>query len=421
MSEEKILEIMSEWVENGKYISHPAFAEYITSREDYIEDIKFDSLRRKINDIYNKNFLDKDILVQNAKLAKKAQRHQDINNAERKALREYFRVENAVSALAIALREELSRHAQELSKINLKPLKKRQSEAVGVAHLTDLHGNELINLPHNRYDFEVLAKRLKLYVNDSSEYFDYMGVNKILLVLGGDLLNSDRRKDEKLNQATNRAKASILMQHLLKQVILEYRNRGFRVDIVSVLGNEARIGDEMPFSQEGLSDNYDFLIGANLKTMFEFAKIDGVNFLSVDQVECVVRVGNQNWLVAHDVTKMTNKQEKTQSTIGRYSLSGIVIHFILGGHIHAMRVTDYSARSGSISGSNSYNETALNLIGRASHNAFVVKDDRRFTLSIDLQNTEGISGYEVVRELEAYNAKSAKKIHVPKTIFEVVV
>ena len=37
--------------------------------------------------------------------------------------------------------------------------------------ITDLHGNELVNLPHNKYDFNVMAKRLKLYVSQCIEDF----------------------------------------------------------------------------------------------------------------------------------------------------------------------------------------------------------------------------------------------------------
>ena len=33
------------------------------------------------------------------------------------------------------------------------------------------------------------------------------------------------------------------------------------VDIVSVLGNESRVKQEMTFSNEAFSDNYDFTIG----------------------------------------------------------------------------------------------------------------------------------------------------------------
>lgn len=364
---------------------------------------------------------DKELITENVRYKKEKQRFQDSNRIERKAFRESARLENALEDLAKAIKSELKEHAKELSKINIKPLIKSKSKGIGVIHITDVHGNELINLPHNKYDFEVLAKRFKLYINEACNYFEFKGVNKILFVCGGDLLNSDRRLDEILGASTNRAKASILMLHILKQAILDVRNRGYEIDVISVLGNEARIGEEMPFSQEALSENYDFLIMANLKELFEFSEIKGVNFLSVDKVEEIVNVNGQNWLISHDVTKYTDKQSSSQATVGRHSLQGKKIDYIIGGHIHATRITDYTSRASSFSGSNSYNENGLNLAGRASGTCYVVKDGRRFVQLIDLQDTHGVEGYLIVEKLKAYHAKSVEKLQEKQIIHQVVV
>jgi hypothetical protein len=364
---------------------------------------------------------DKELITENVQLAKRNQKFQDINRIKNKAFRERARIENAIEELGKEIKSELKLHAKELAKINIGPLSKKKSKGVGVYHITDAHGNELIDLPHNKFDFKILSQRVKQYTNDTLDYFEYMGVTKVIFVLGGDLLNSDRRLDEILNAATNRAKACILMSHILKQALLEIRDRGFTIDVVSVLGNEARIGQEMTFSNEGLSENYDFTIVAMLKEMFEFAGISGINFVSIDKVEEVIGVNGQNWLIAHDVSKYTDKQTSSQSAIGRYSLQGKTIDYIIGGHIHATRITDISCRASSFSGSNSYNENALNLAGRASGVCYVVKDGRRFIQQIDLQNVDNVQGYEVVSKLEAYHAKSVEKLHQPTTIFQVTI
>lgn len=364
---------------------------------------------------------DKELISENVRYKKERQRAMDISRVERKSFREHARVENTLEELAKEIKTELRTHAKELAKINIKPLIKIKSKGVGVLHITDIHGNELITLPHNTYDFEILAQRLKLYISESLRYFDFMGVSKVLFVAGGDLLNSDRRKDEILLSATNRAKAAILTGHLIKQAILEVRSKGYTVDIISVLGNEARIGDEMPFSEEGLSENYDFLIMAQLKELFEFSKISGVNFLSIDKVEEIVNVNGQNWLISHDVTKYTDKQTSSQATIGRHSLQGKTISYIIGGHIHSTRITDFTCRASSMAGSNSYNENGLNLAGRASGVCYVVKDGRRFVNHIDLQDTKNIEGYSVVDKLKEYHAKSATKLHVKQVIHQIVI
>jgi hypothetical protein len=188
-----------------------------------------------------------------------------------------------------------------------------------------------------------------------------------------------------------------------------------------VLGNESRINKEMSFANNVISDNYDFTIFANLKEKFQFAGIDHIEFGSIDKMEEVVEINGQRWLITHDYNKATNKQNDTQSTIGRYYLSGNPIDFVIGGHIHATRNTDYAARGSSIAGSNTYNEHALNLIGRAGANIFVVNAKNRITINIDVQDVTGVVGYDIINKLKAYNAKSLEKTKKRETVFKVTI
>lgn len=177
----------------------------------------------------------------------------------------------------------------------------------------------------------------------------------------------------------------------------------------------------MSFANNVISDNYDFTVFAMLRELFEFANIEGVTFGSIDKMEEVVFINGQRWLLTHDYNKATNKQNDTQSTIGRFYLAGNPIDFVIGGHIHATRNTDYAARSSSIPGSNSYNEIALNLQGRAASNIFVINPKNRITINIDLQDVTNIIGYSITEKLEAYNVKSFEKTKKRETIFKVTI
>jgi len=381
-----------------------------------------DNFRRQLSKLVNRKIADKEIIIENVKLAKSKQKGQDVNRIERKSFREYARVENAITEYAKALLNENRQYGEFLKTININPLVLDLTRrGVGVIQITDLHGNELVDLPHNKYDFTILSKRLKLYINKCIKKFRDENIEKVAILFTGDLLNSDRRLDELLNQATNRSKASLLMQHLLTQAILEVRNAGFDITIVSVLGNESRVNKEMTFSNQGLSDNYDFNIIASIKQKLEFANIAGVHWGTIDKVEEVVEIDGLNWLISHDLSKFTDNQQKNQSAIGRYSLQGMKIDFMIAGHIHATNVMGNSARSSSMTGSNSYNEIALNLAGKAQHNCYIAQDGRIETTVIDLQNTDGIEGYNMIKELEAYNTKSIDKLHRNETIFKVVI
>lgn len=381
-----------------------------------------DSLRRSISRIIHDSEPDKELIVENVRLAKDKQKLQDVQRIERKSFREDARIENAVAQFGKDLANQNRLYANKLlEKINIQPLKYDVPEPkVGVIQVTDVHANELIDLPHNQYNWTILSKRMKKLINESLNYFSFRNVEKVVMVYTGDLLNSDRRLDELLNQSTNRAKAANLLAHIITQSILEVRNAGYKVGIVSVLGNESRVKQEMTFSNEAFSDNYDYTIMAQVRQVLEFANIEGITFHSIDKMENVIDFGEQKWLVMHDMPQSTSKQEKTQSIIGKYALSGKPVDFVISGHIHAHRGTDISCRSGSMSGSNTFNEHALGLIGRASGVCYVVDGKERYYQYIDLQYAEN-EGYGIVKELEAYNIKSELKTRQQTAIFQVVI
>ena len=380
-----------------------------------------ESMRKAFSDRLNNFYADKEIVEQNVRLSKEKQKAQDKNRIANKSFREYARLENALEEFAKSQLEVYKDHAESLKKIKLKPLIKTLGKGVGVMQITDLHGNELVNLPHNKYDFNIMSKRLKLYVSQCIEHFKLKKFDKVAMLFTGDLLNSDRRLDELLNASTNRAKATSLMRYILTQAILDVRNAGFEVTIVSVLGNESRAGKEMPFSNEGLSDNYDFMIMDGIRQMFELASIKGVTFKGLDKVEEIVEIDGKNWLISHNVSKIVDNQKNAQSAIGRQALNGNTISFTIGGHIHATNITDISARSASMVGANSYSENALNLAGAAAQNYYLCQNGRINKIVVDLQDVEDIEGYNVISQLEAYNAKSVSKLDTPEVVFKVVI
>lgn len=360
---------------------------------------------------------DKELIQENVRYKKQSQKYQDTNRIERKAFRENARVENAITEYLKELTEQNKRFATELSNIEVPKISKK-SKGVAVIQISDWHLNELINLTHNKYDFQVASDRIKKFADECIKMCSAYEINNAVIAHTGDMLNSDRRLDELLNQATNRSKASVLSQYILTQFILHIRKH-FKVHIVSVMGNESRMSDNWHNNNNIVSDNYDYTIFANVKQKFEFAKIKDVTFGAIDKMEQVIKVGEQNWLILHDVKKLTDKQKDVQSIIGKYGLQGIKIDYVLAGHIHATRITDLSARSASLAGSNEYNEHGLGLIGKASQNLFIVTKEGKRSIAIELQNTEYGSGYNVIKELEAYNTKSADKISKKVTIFEV--
>ena len=358
-----------------------------------------------------------DMMRTNAQLAKKSQKYQDINRVERKSIRDSIKLENAVAEynkelVNILKTYKLPKFAYSKRKIA------NNIPRTGVVHLTDLHFNELVNLPHNKYDFPIASQRLKLFSIRTKQYFKAKGIKNILIAMTGDLMNSDRRLDELLCEATNRSKATFLAVNLLEHFILDL-NTEFNVSIANVIGNESRVGDDIGWSEISATDNYDFTIFEILKLLF---RDSNVRFFKGDPIEQIVEVSGQNVLLLHGNQLKANSMEQSiQKIKGKYTARKKNIDFVLSGHLHSARVGDSFARGASLVGANAYSDNALQLESRASQNLHVFyKNGTRDSIKVDLQNTNNIKGYNIIKELEAYNAKSLKKSKKKKIVTNIV-
>ena len=131
-------------------------------------------------------------------------------------------------------------------------------------------------------------------IRDSvKRYAEFYKVDNILIAITGDLMNSDRRLDEKLAISSNRAKATFLGVHLLKHFIVDI-GRNKNVSVACVTGNESRVAQELGWVDIVASDNYDF-------TIFEILKLllPDVEFISGNPNELVIKVAGQNVLMMH--------------------------------------------------------------------------------------------------------------------------
>jgi len=370
---------------------------------------------------YEHNLLtkyDADIVLQSVKSEKKNQRLQDLNRIERKGFRESARMENALSAYNEKLNELLTNHT--LTKLTIQH-STTNPQAVGVFHVTDVHFNELVALANNKYDFHVASSRLYHYIRKATKYFKSNGVTNVLLAFTGDMMNSDRRRDEMLAMCSNRSKATFLAVDILQQMILDI-NRNFNVTVAGVCGNEGRVNQELGFEDLTVSDNYDYTIFNVLRKIFEGST--GVVFRPMDNPsEVVVEVAGQNWLLIHGHMLGKNYDRTIAEKKAQWmTLNNTRIRYVLFGHLHSAYISDMWARGSSPCGENTYSKNALGLVSRASQNCFIAYDDDSIDgLKIDLQNVDTTVGYRFDSALEAYNPKSADKARKTETIFKVVV
>lgn len=355
---------------------------------------------------------DPEVIEENVRLNKANQKLADRNRIERKAFRAAARYDNASAALLgelLGIMKSNAYHYDGMPEIDVRIEKGR---VCGVIQLSDLHFNELISISGNRFDFSVASTRLRLLEREAVRVFKSYGVQEVLIAMTGDMLNSDRRLDEILSQATNRAKALFLAGDILQQFVASLR-KNFRLTLAYVTGNESRNGDTISWTKAVATDNYDTLLFHMLRT--QFAGVHGITFVEEEDNEVLVTINNCTFLLMHGHGKMENNVEQNVTkAIGRYAAIGILVDYVLLGHMHSARVGDFCARSASLAGSNAYSSQGLNLIGRASQNLFLVDDERRIHgIKVDLQHTEDVTDpYPIDERLTEYNAKSAEKARI---------
>ena len=413
---EEVLEIYSEC---GSYLGA---ANILHARYPHLA--KPNHLRNYVKTEVTYGETDPEVIAESVRLAKTNQRLSDEARIKNKSFREHARIENAVSAYNEAILDELKSIGASLYGCEHRSGPLDPDSAAIVVHLSDNHFNELVNLPTNRFDFEVAAKRLQVLAQKTKLIGKAYGVEKVVVFFGGDLMNSDRRLDELLAMSTNRARATLLAVHIYKQFLMDLR-ADFFVDCFGVTGNESRAKDNLGWVDVVATDSYDFTIYSMLQAVFEAVEDNGLRFHNMEANEVVFQLHNQVFLGIHGHQINATDQKKVQAMIGKYAAKGINITHILCGHIHATVISDYVSRNASLVGSNAYSEEALGFVSKAAQNIHIVTSQGLDGVKCDLQNVEGVAGYDIIDKLAEYNAKSADKANEamvePQVLVKVVI
>jgi predicted phosphodiesterase len=359
---------------------------------------------------------DRELLGFNVRLAKQRQGLLDVQRIERKAFREHARIDNAVAAytkeLAALLRQRgFSRHRP-------RPLPVSNGEAVLIVQLSDLHFNERVELPCNRYDFSVASARLAKLAARVKQLGQCFAVQKVVIACLGDFLNSDRRLDELLSNATNRSQATLLAADILRAFLLDLHSV-FPLEVYGITGNESRVTAELGWSDALATDSYDLMIYAILQRTL--AAVEGISFRGFRAHELLFQVLGRTFLCLHGHQVGANVQKSVQEIIGRHAAQGVTVDYTLFGHLHATAIGDYHARNASLVGSNAYSEAGLNYCSKAAQNLHLVTASGIDGMKVDLQDTSGIRPYRLVEEWQAYASKSEQKLHQGAVVFQVVV
>jgi len=361
--------------------------------------------------------MDMEVVKYTQKLASQKQKSQDVRRIENKTWKQNIRLFTAIEEQTEALSNLLKTEGFKI-KTNEYPSNKKKP--VGVVQLSDLHANELVSLPDNKYDFIVMSKRIEKHIKKSTAYFKSNGVTDVVVCLTGDCLNSDRRLDEVTAMATNRTSAQFLCAEVLINAIVDL-NKHFNITCSYVDGNESRVGKDIGWNDIIASDTYDTSIYCIIRRVLQDKK--GISFDSRLGTKKVLNINGQNVLQIHGHQNGfgSDPLKAVTKIIAQYAAQGVIIRMVILGHIHMAFVSETFARSGSPVGANAYSQDGLNLTSRASQNCYLVfKDGSIDGMMIDLQEYKGYKGYPIQKELAAYNTKSADKCK-GVTVFDAVI
>lgn len=369
---------------------------------------KFSYLLEKDGESTEQPVTTSEALAHAARLQKSVQRYQDKRRVEAKVFREHARKDSLVMAMQQAMLDTLEQNKFTTKKTPRKPSNK--TAPIGVVQFSDVHFNELIDdLDGNQYNFEIASQRVRKHILKAINYFSGFKITDVAVFMTGDLLNSDRRLDEITNAAENRSKAVFLAVDIMQQAIKELTEH-FNVTVSSITGNESRVGEFVHYSNFLAGDSYDCVIHNMLSYLFKGDK--KVTFIPItNPLESVVNLNGVNFLLVHGhahrgLAATGNLEREVIAIKAKYATRGILVDYVICGHIHSAYISDNFARSSGMPGNNAYSERALNLNGKASQNLYIAWADKTIDgIKVDLQETEGIEGYPFDQTLKAYNTK----------------
>jgi hypothetical protein len=320
----------------------------------------------------------------------------DSRRLARKDARLVNRTSNAIELLNEGILAELKLASKGLGKGRRKRGHAAKDAPVAVVTISDVHANEIIDEESNGYDLDVMSRRFALLAERVRMYATANGCERVVVALLGDLINSPRRLDERMMMATSRARAVVVLTHIVSQFIMEIREFA-EVDVISVSGNESRMEKELCFSNLPASDNLDMTVHHFLELILSREDDKGLRFLTADPGIKFMKVHQETLCFVHGTTLKAGSQASVQAFIGKWAQeSGVSITHLFCGHIHSTLISDLVSRNSSMSGSNAYSSKALNFASKAAQNLHIVHSDGRMEgIKVDLNKIpKSVEGYE---------------------------
>lgn len=293
------------------------------------------------------------------------QQQMDTNRVERALVRKEVRALNASNDRFEVIAALLTENAYRL------PPPKEDTSACGtiVIQFSDTHFGTTVELPNNVVNMKVLSARVREFTHKAIDFGLRVNARRAVVVLTGDIITSDRRTSEQASIEYNRAHAALNAFEIISQAIADIQQYFSVSHVVSVLGNEGRILQNLDFEHKAFYENYDWIVDRMLANYFPSIKFSE----HINPVEKVLEIDGVKILVTHGITKPKMTPGKQ---VEYYRKKYSDLDWVLCGHIHEPLVSQGYSRSGSLVGGNCYSEFGLGIATSMPSQTFHFISDR---------------------------------------------
>ena len=347
----------------------------------------------------------------------------DTNNALRRINRNTFRAYSDVNENVKSLVKALSLIKSPKPYVPKHDFKNKETK-IGIIQLSDLHMNTLVskNMNNgNEYNFDIANKRCRKYADECIKLFKSQNVTNVVILMTGDFISSNRRRDEKLAQSTSLGIASVICTYILEQFIIDVA-KYFNVEVRGCVGNESRVEESLEMGNNPLSvtDNYDYNIMSMLKMIFRNTEVKIQ--LPHNPIEEFVQIKNNdkyfNLLLVHGNFLPKISESCCDELKAKYVHHNIDLNLIAFGHIHHPIHYQGISACGCMIGNNDYS-SSRGFSTNATQTCYIVdKNNSYWAIDIDLNDVSGIEGYNIDDDISCYGefvhefSKSASSINI---------
>ncbi|MDY4127627.1 metallophosphoesterase [Peptostreptococcus porci] len=235
----------------------------------------------------------------------------DLRCETNRQVRNLARIENIVDLL----KDNIDNLSEEKPMINQLLLHKNSTSGNdGIIILSDLHIGIEVNNSVNEYNIDIAKERLNKIVYKTIENGKRHNIDKLFVVLNGDLLSGELHSSIKLSNAETLTSQIVLVSEIISEVIKKLSDNFF-VSVIQNNGNHEAV--ELIKDDRNNKNNYSMLINEMIKLRTR----DLANVMFLDSINngemTVFRVKNLNVVATHgDQIKLNNCAEQLTMAVG---------------------------------------------------------------------------------------------------------